>query len=145
MLAKFKTFLATSLAFALLAVSHGVLADIAIIVNPSNNNTISMNEVARIYMSKTIAYPDGSEAIPLDLPESSSLRDAFLKKVVKKNYQQFKAYWSQLIFTGRGVPPRQIDSQEDIVRLVAENPALIAFVDSRYVDDSVKVIHIVKN
>ena len=44
------------------------------------------------------------------------------------------------MFSGAGVAPKTIDTEEEMIELVAANPNLIGFVDSESVDESVKVI-----
>jgi len=60
--------------------------------------------------------------------------------VLKKSASQLKAYWSKLLFTGKGTPPKEIGSDAEMVSLVASNPNMIGFVDAAAVNDSVKVV-----
>lgn len=59
---------------------------------------------------------------------------------MKKNDQQIKAYWAQLLFTGKGTPPKAVDSSVEIKKLLSDNPALIGYIDAEDVDDNVKVV-----
>ncbi len=136
-----KTLLAAILVGASLMASVSVWAGVAVIVHPNNGNTLSEADVTRIFLGKKKAYPDGSEAIPVDQAEGSPIRSSFVSTVLKKNDQQIKAYWAQLLFTGKGTPPKEVGSGADVKKLIAENPALIGYIDSSEVDGSVKVVH----
>lgn len=115
-------------------------ADVAIIVHKDNgNNKISQNEVSRLYLGKLKKFPNGTDAIPIDL-SSGAAKKHFYAKVVKKNDAQLRAYWSRIIFTGKGQPPRQESSEDSVVNLVGSNPNLIGYVDTSKVTDAVKVI-----
>lgn len=115
-------------------------AEVAVIVHKDNaNNAISKNEVSRLYLGKLKKFPNGLDAIPIDLAAGDS-RKKFYSKVVKKNDAQLRAYWSRIIFTGKGQPPRQEQSEESIINLVSSNPNLIGYVDKSKVNDSVKVL-----
>ncbi len=115
-------------------------SDIAVIVHPSNSSTISEEDVSRIYLGKVKTFPDGSEVIPVELAEGDVLWEKFINQVLKKSNQQIKSYWAQLLFTGKGTPPKAIASGSELKRLVAQNPALIGYIDSSEVDSSVRVV-----
>jgi ABC-type phosphate transport system substrate-binding protein len=136
-----KKLLASTLIGASLIASASAWSGVAVIVNPNNANALSEADVTRIFLGKKKAYPDGSEAIPVDQAEGSPIRSSFVGTVLKKNDQQIKAYWAQLLFTGKGTPPKEVGSGADVKKLIAENPALIGYIDSSEVDASVKVVH----
>ncbi len=116
-------------------------AEIAVIVSTSNaNSALDQDTISRVFLGKTSNFPDGSQAIPVDQNEGSASREAFNDKVLGKSSSQLKAYWSRLIFTGKGTPPKESGSDADIKNLVAKNPNLIGYVDSSVVDSSVKVV-----
>ena len=115
-------------------------AEVAIIVHPSNASTLSEGDIAKIYLGKSKKFPGGETALALDKPAGEANRVAFIKNVVGKSETQFKSYWSRLIFTGKGVPPKIISSDAEVVNLVSRNPDMIRFVDASSVSDGVKVI-----
>lgn len=125
----------SSLTVSVPAYSGGV-----VIVHPSNTNTLSIKMISKIFLGKKKTFTDGSQAIPLDTKNGDTIRNNFVSTVLKKNNQQIKAYWSQLLFTGRGRPPREIDDDASVKKLVAENPALIGYIDTTNSDSSVKVV-----
>jgi ABC-type phosphate transport system substrate-binding protein len=112
----------------------------AVIVHPSNSNALSKSDVVRLFLGKLSRYPDGSSAIPIEQKDNSSMRAEFASNFLNKSNQQLKAYWAQQLFTGKGKPPKAVDSSADVMKLVAENPALIGYIESGMADDSVKVI-----
>lgn len=115
-------------------------AEVAVIVHKDNaNDAISKGEVGRLYLGKLKKFPNGSDAIPIDL-QSGDARKHFYAKVVRKNDAQLRAYWSRIIFTGKGQPPRQESSEDSVMNLVSSNPNLIGYVDKSKVNDTVKVL-----
>jgi len=136
-----KTLLAATLASATLLSSVAVWSGVAVIVHPSNANSLSQADISRIFLGKKKSYPDGSEAIPVDQKDGSAVRSTFVGTVLKKNDQQIKAYWAQLLFTGKGTPPKEVGASADVRALIAANPALIGYIDSADADGSVKVVH----
>jgi len=123
-----------------LLLSAPVFAGTAIIVNADNTSGIDVETVKRIYLGKSKAFPYGSRAIPLTFETGDSLRDTFNKDVLGKSESQYSAFWSKLVFTGRGTPPEMISNEEEMLTLVATNPNTIGFIDESKVDGSVKVV-----
>lgn len=124
----------------LCAFASFAVADVAVIVNPANTDDISADDVQKIYLAKTKTFPNGKTAIPVDQTEGSAIRVEFLSKVIGKDEAQMKSYWTRLIFTGKGVPPNALPSDEQVKELVSRNVDAIGFIDAGSVDDSVRVI-----
>ena len=112
---------------------------VTVIVHPSNAAAIDAKAVKKIFLGKAKKFPGGGEAIPLELASGAAKGD-FLKAVVGKSESQYKAYWSKLVFTGKGQAPRAVDSEAEIVELVSKNPSLIGYVSDGAVTDAVKSV-----
>lgn len=120
--------------------SQVVMAEIAVIVHPSNANSLDEATISKIYLGREKSYADGSSVIPMSLSETAAASTAFNEKVLKKSSSQLKAYWSKLVFTGKGTPPKEVATDADMVKLVAGNPNVMGYVDAAKVDASVKVV-----
>lgn len=127
------------LAVASLVASPWALAETAIVVNPANQDAISLEVAERIFTGKTKTFPSGSTATPFNQPEASPLREAFETHVLKKNASQMKAYWSKLIFTGKGNPPAELDAAV-VKAKVASDASAIGYIDASEVDASVREV-----
>ena len=119
--------------------SVSATADVVVIVNPANNAVITQDDVGRLFLGKKSSFADGVSATPYYLAQGHPARDEFDKKALGKSPSQLKAYWSKLIFTGKGTPPDALGSVEDILAKVASDPSAIAYVDASKVTDKVKV------
>lgn len=117
-------------------------AEFVVIVSASNgNSSLSSDEISRIFLGKTSKFPDGSKASPLDQEEGNPARESFNKAVLGKDSSQLKAYWSRLIFTGKGTPPKEAGNDASVKSQVAGDSSAIGYVDASVVDDSVTVVH----
>jgi len=127
----------------LLAGGAAQAADFVVIVS-ARNPLVSMraDQVAAIFMAQNGRFPGGDEAQALDLPLGSPLRDTFYNTVAARTPALMKAYWTKMVFTGRGHPPRELSSSAAVRRMVAENPTMIAYIDRAALDASVKVIQV---
>lgn len=117
-------------------------AEVAVIVNPSASvASMTEDDVSRIFLGKSSSFPGGGAAVPVNQDESSAVRAKFNEAVCKKNASQYKAYWSQLVFTGKGTLPKEAGNDAAVKALVAANPTMIGYVDSSAVDSSVKAVY----
>ena len=116
-------------------------ADVAVIAHPSNPTaSLTTSEVKRIYLGKMKRWNNGNAMAAVDQQEPSSARDEFYEQVVGKSQSQISAYWSQLIFSGKGTPPPEKSDDESVKQWVAEHPNSLGYVSSSSVDTSVKVL-----
>jgi ABC-type phosphate transport system substrate-binding protein len=118
-----------------------VKADVVAVVSAKSPITsLSMSQVADIFSGKASRFPNGVQALPIDQAEGSAIRNEFYSKVVGKNAAQIKAYWSKIIFTGRGQPPPIVSNNIEMKKRISDNPAAIGYIDRSLVDESVKVV-----
>ena len=122
---------------------HAAFADVVVIVSPKSPLTsLSKYHVADIFLGRINRLSNGEPVVPVDLSEGSPVRDAFYLEFTGKSPAQLKAYWSRLIFTGRGRPPVDVADAKAMKTMVARNPDAIGYIDSKMVDDTVRVLTI---
>jgi ABC-type phosphate transport system substrate-binding protein len=120
-------------------------AELVVIVSAKSPiTTLRADQVADIFLGQIGNFPDGGEAIALDQSIGSPLRDNFYAKVTSKSPALVKAYWTKMIFTGRGQPPKELPSSAAVRRQVADNPNLIGYIDRSALDASVKAVLVVR-
>jgi ABC-type phosphate transport system substrate-binding protein len=121
--------------------SGAASADVVAVVSAKSPVTaLSKAQVTDIFLGKASRFPDGSQAIPIDQAEGSAVRDEFYDKVAGRSAAQIKAYWSKIIFTGRGQPPPSVSNNVEMKKRIGQNPAAIGYIDRSMVDDSVRVV-----
>ena len=131
--------------FASLAIGSADAADLVVIVSARAPVTsLRADQVADIFLAEANRFPDGSEAIAIDQPIGTPLRDEFYDKVVHRSPALMKAYWTKMIFTGRGQPPREAAGNAAVKKLVADNPGLIGYIERSALDASVKPVLVVR-
>ena len=116
------------------------LAGVAVIVNSSNGASINESDISRIFLGKVKKFSTGDKITIVNLKYNHETRNEFEKKVLNKSASQVKAYWSKLMFSGKGKPPKELASDKDILAFVAANPGSIGYVAEGSVDGSVKVV-----
>ena len=118
-------------------------AEVSVIVHPSNSANVDATAIERIFLGKEKSFSTGTSAVPVNLESSVAEREEFDTKVLDKSASQLKAYWSKLIFTGKGNQPSET-SVSGMIETVSSNPSAIGYVPSSAVTDAVKVIHTIR-
>lgn len=127
-----------------LAAGSCMASDIVVVVSSrSPLAALRMDQVAALFLSQEARFPDGSSAVPLDQPVGTALRDQFYQKVTGKTPAMLKAYWSKMVFTGRGQPARDLPGSAAVRKAVAGNPAMIGYIDRDALDDSVRPVLVI--
>jgi ABC-type phosphate transport system substrate-binding protein len=112
-----------------------VADEIVVIVNLQNPATrMHTEQAAQFFLGKSSMFT------PVDLPESSAVRNEFYKKVTDKDASQVKAIWSKLVFTGKATMPKEYRSATEVKKAVAGDVNAIGYIEKSAVDSSVKVI-----
>jgi ABC-type phosphate transport system substrate-binding protein len=111
----------------------------SVIVHPSNADALDDSTISKMFLGKKKSFPSGGKVEPVNMAEGSAETKEFNSKVLNKSASQLKAYWSKLVFTGKGSPPTTVASDAEMIAKVAANPNMIGFIGGSG-DGSVKVI-----
>lgn len=125
---------------ALMLMAGAAGAEVAVVVHPANNASVDQSELNRLFLGRGNSFSDGSRATPMNLAEGLPARDNFDSNVLNRSSAQLKAYWSRLVFTGKGTPPPEQPNAAAMKAAIAADPTAIGYVSSQDVDDTVKVV-----
>lgn len=104
-------------------------AGYVVIVHPDNPQaTVSREFLAEAFLKRKTSWSDGEAIRPVDLEPGASARQKFSQDVLKRSVTAVRSYWQQIIFSGRGVPPTELQSEEDAVRFVLRERGGLAYV-----------------
>jgi len=117
---------------------------LAVIVSQKSNiNTISEKELSRIFLSKTKSFPNGQKSITIEL-NNEKYQSIFYKKISNKNLKQLKKYWLKMIFTGLAMPPKKVDTINELLIFIQTNPNAISYMPIEYTNETTKIIMEIK-
>lgn len=121
--------------------SMSVWADgVVVIVNKANPDTVDKDFVVKVYTGEVRYWPGGGGVFAIDQAEDSSVRENFYVRMLERSASNMKALWAQNIFTGRGLPPKVADSDDDVKKMVSGNKRAIGYINASSVDDTVKAV-----
>jgi ABC-type phosphate transport system substrate-binding protein len=114
-----------------------------VITHPNNPfGSVSREFVADAFLKKASRWQDGEAIQPVDLRADAPVRRSFSDSVLKRSVSAVKIYWQQRIFSGRGVPPPELDSDQAVIAYVASRRGGIGYVSEGAKLESVKVCNL---
>ena len=108
-------------------------AQVAVVMSPSAA-PLTKDQVANLYLGRAF------DLKPLDLPESSPVREQFYKKATERDLAQVKATWSRIVFSGKGQPPKEVPDAAAVKKSGAAAPKAVGYIEKSAVDGSVKTV-----
>lgn len=99
-----------------------------VVVHPDNPaREINRAFVRGAFLKKTVTWGDGETIRPVDLGKMFAARQRFAREVLNKTPAQLRAYWSQQIFSGKGVPPPEADTTSSVIAYVLANKGAVGY------------------
>lgn len=114
--------------------------DVVVIVNKDNTNAVNKAFVIKVYTGEAKNWPDGGPVFALDQGDDNPVRADFNSSVLGKSSGNMKALWAQNIFSGKGLPPKVVNPDAEVKKIVSANKNAIGYIKSSSVDDTVKVV-----
>ncbi|RTL16467.1 MAG: phosphate ABC transporter substrate-binding protein [Burkholderiales bacterium] len=105
---------------------------------------LSADELSAIFLGTAKSFPNGEKAVPIDQKAGTEAYAGFYQRIAGKTDSQMRAYWSRIMFTGKGQPPQEVGDGATVKKLVAANPNMVGYIEAALVDTSVRVIAEVK-
>jgi hypothetical protein len=104
-------------------------AEFRIIAHPSHpEGHVERSFLADAFLKKLTRWGNGESIRPVDLRPNAAARRRFTEVVLKRSVGAVRSYWQQRIFSGRDVPPPELDSDEAVVAFVAKYPGAVGYV-----------------
>jgi len=111
-----------------------------IIANPSVNvATLSLSQIAAIYLLRITTWPDGSHVVPVNREAASRTREEFTSAVLQQDNPSLAAYWNEMHFMGRQ-PPAVQESEQAMVAFIQNVPGSIGYISASVAPPNVKIL-----
>jgi len=102
-----------------------------IVVNNSNHvTTISRKDLSKLFLKKKTRWKTGKDVLPVDLLETSHIRNRFSQDIHKRPLTKVKAYWQNQVFSGKRYPPPQLEYERDVLSFVASDSGAIGYIST---------------
>lgn len=114
-------------------------AVIAVIVPADQAKAISLPELKLIYLRKKDYWANGKHIHAVNLPAEHPIRMQFSNKVLGSLPSAQYDYWNGVYFHGIS-PPYVVNSEEAVLRYVADTSGAIGYINACNVDSRVKAV-----
>jgi hypothetical protein len=90
--------------------------------------SVSREFLANAFLRNVRDWDGGQRILPVDLLPSVSTREDFSRRILLRSVAAVRSYWQQRIFSGRGVPPPELESDAAVIRYVVGNRGAVGYV-----------------
>jgi hypothetical protein len=103
-----------------------------VILGPGLEEVMVDRELLRaIFTMRVRAWPGGPAVRVFVLPDSDPLSDRFYREQLGMYSYVLRAAWDRMVFTGTGLAPTIVRSEEEMRELVSRTPGAIGYVSKR--------------
>lgn len=119
----------------------GAWAEVVVVVAvESPVERLSKGTLQDVYLGKRSRLANGEPIVPLDQREGTPAHGEFYQTYLGQSPAQIKAYWSKLIFTGRGQPPQSVANDQALAESISLNPDAIGYLDANMLDERLRMV-----
>ncbi len=116
-------------------------AEVLAVIVPNSHSIrqINTSELSLIFWRKKLYWADGKHIQAVNYSANNPLRLQFSQSILKSAPETQADYWNGLYFHGIS-PPHVVDSQEAMLRFVADITGAIGYIDACKLDNRVKAL-----
>jgi len=103
------------------------LANAGDVVVANGQNSVSASDLKQMFLGKKKSWANGDKVVLVILKDGAA-HDSFMSNRVGKSPSQFLSFWKKLVFTGKGVMPKQASSEAELLQIVASTKGAIGYV-----------------
>lgn len=116
------------------------IADELVVIGHASLGKTDRVTLQRLFTGRVVSIGQQT-VIPVNLPAGHPVRDEFLQAIMDQNEERYTGYWLVRRYVGKGSPPMELGSIEEIARHVAATPGAIGYLPLSKVPQGVSVIY----
>lgn len=102
-------------------------------------NSVDKETLKKVLTSKKVYWSNGSRIKICHLSSNSKEFKSFLSELLKMSSDKYLNIWRRKLFTGRGLPTKQVSTSSQVIDCVKQNASAIGIV-SKEIQTDLKVI-----
>jgi hypothetical protein len=115
--------------------------DFLVIAHASQpSGRVSRQFLADVFLKNVTRWPNDEAIRPADQRADAAVRKYFSERVLHRTVAAVKTYWQQRIFSGRGVPPPELEADDAVVRYVEGHPGAVGYISGTAAVGKAKVL-----
>lgn len=125
----------------ILAAFSPVFAATQIVVNKSvSASGFSKADIRAIFTMQKRFWSNNAQIKVYTLPDSSPLHKSFIKDKLQMFPHQIRKIWDRMTFSGTGMTPIELDSEEEMIDKIATTPNSIGYLDDKPNNENIRVV-----
>ena len=117
-------------------------ADFKVIANGSMaTNSVSADDLKAVFLQEKSSLSDGSRVVPV-LAKGGPAHETFVKQYLGKTEDALMTYYRSLVFTGKGLMPKALASDAEVLNYVAKTKGAIGYISSSAGNEGVKILEV---
>lgn len=107
-----------------------------------SESEMASSRLRQIYLNRSKKWTSG-QRIRLTILSNALCTTTFMEEYLGKSSAQFNRYWKRQLFSGKGIPPEDFHSLEDLVHYIQTTEGALGFIDCETPPEGVIVITLV--
>lgn len=104
--------------------------------------SVSRSFLSDAFLKKASRWQSGAAISVVDQRLDAPVRQRFSEDVLHRPVAAIRSYWQQLIFSGQGLPPPELESDEAVLRFVQTHRGGVGYVSEHAATNGVRVLGI---
>ncbi len=105
---------------------------VEVVVNKSVPlSTFSPEELQAIFSMQKRHWPGQRQIKVFTLPDTSQAHKDFVKHDLRMYAHQIRRIWDRMIYSGSGIPPVELSSEEEMIEKIANTPDAIGYLTDK--------------
>lgn len=119
--------------------------EVQVIVNLSvAKGEVSVAQIRRIFSMRQTAWTDKQSITVFVLVNKHKTHQKFSTKILGLFPYQLERVWNKLVYSGLGEEPIKVNSEQEMLDRVSNQPGSIGYVMDKTEFDNVKVINVIR-
>jgi ABC-type phosphate transport system substrate-binding protein len=116
-----------------------VVTAIEIVVNKTvSTSGYSKVDIRAIFTMQKRLWSNNKQIKVYTLPDSSSLHKEFVKNDLNMLPHQVRRVWDRMTYSGTGVAPIELESEQDMIDKIATTPDSIGYLNSKPDNENIR-------
>lgn len=104
--------------------------------------SLSVTQLRRIYSMRQVRWPNGTPIVVYVLASNHSLHQQFCQEQLRLFPYQLDRIWNKLTFSGYGVAPIKMATEDELIEAVRSTKGAIGYVENLSEVNDVNIIKI---
>jgi hypothetical protein len=125
--------------FSIFLIFTNVQAGDIVVIGNSNVPKMDIQTVQKVYTGRFFSV-DGVSVTPVSAKTGMPIRNRFLQDIMNQDEEKYTGYWTVRRYVGKGAPPNELGSTEEIINYVQSTPGGVGYIDEAELKAGINVV-----